>query len=54
MDYRLAIDLGTTSLGWAVYRLNNEHAPVALIRAGVRIFSDGREAAKNGGVGAPP
>lgn len=53
MDYRLAIDLGTTSLGWAVYRLNNDHAPVALIRAGVRIFSDGREAAKNGGVGAP-
>lgn len=44
MRYRLALDLGSTSLGWAMIRLNNEKqpAPVAVIKAGVRIFSDGR------------
>lgn len=40
--YRLALDLGSTSLGWAMFRLNQDHDPVALIKAGVRIFSDGR------------
>ncbi len=44
MRYRLALDLGSTSLGWAILRLNGETppAPVAVIKAGVRIFSDGR------------
>ena len=42
MRYRLALDLGSTSLGWAMIRLNAENAPVAVIKAGVRIFSDGR------------
>ncbi len=44
MRYRLALDLGSTSLGWAMIRLNTENppAPVAVIKAGVRIFSDGR------------
>lgn len=44
MRYRLALDLGSTSLGWAMIRLNqnNPPAPVAVIKAGVRIFSDGR------------
>ena len=42
MRYRLALDLGTTSLGWAMIRLNHENQPCAVIRAGVRIFSDGR------------
>lgn len=44
MRYRLALDLGSTSLGWAMVRLNagNPSAPVAVIKAGVRIFSDGR------------
>lgn len=42
--YRLALDLGTTSIGWAVLRLNNDNPPrpTAIIRAGVRIFPDGR------------
>ena len=40
--YRLALDLGSTSLGWAIFRLNEQHAPIAIIKAGVRIFSDGR------------
>ncbi len=42
MRYRLALDLGTTSLGWAMIRLTAENNPCAIIKAGVRIFSDGR------------
>jgi CRISPR-associated endonuclease Csn1 len=36
--YRLAIDLGTNSLGWAVLRLNQEDSPIEITRTGVRIF----------------
>lgn len=51
IDYRLALDLGTNSIGWCVYRLirsnadNNEAERwniSAIQRMGVRIFSDGR------------
>lgn len=42
MRYRLALDLGSTSLGWAMVRLNADNSPCAVIKAGVRIFSDGR------------
>jgi len=42
MKYRLALDLGTTSLGWAMLRLDKNNQPCAVIKAGVRIFSDGR------------
>lgn len=42
MRYRLALDLGSTSLGWAMLRLNPDNNPCAVIKAGVRIFSDGR------------
>ncbi|HZW24152.1 MAG TPA: type II CRISPR RNA-guided endonuclease Cas9 [Gallionella sp.] len=42
MRYRLALDLGSTSLGWAMVRLDKENRPCAVIKAGVRIFSDGR------------
>ena len=47
MCYRLAIDLGTTSLGWAAYRLDHEGEPTEILRTGVHIFADGRKA--NGG-----
>ena len=40
--YRLALDLGSTSLGWALFRLDTAGSPSAIIKAGVRIFSDGR------------
>lgn len=44
--YRLALDLGSTSLGWAMFRIRQDPilgtVPTALIRSGVRIFSDGR------------
>lgn len=42
MRYRLALDLGTTSIGWAMLRLDQQDRPCAVIRAGVRIFNDGR------------
>jgi CRISPR-associated endonuclease Csn1 len=43
INYRLGLDLGATSLGWCVYRLNDEGDPCGIVRAGVRIFSDGRD-----------
>lgn len=42
MRYRLALDLGSTSLGWAMVRLDARDTPCAVAKAGVRIFSDGR------------
>ena len=44
--YRLALDLGSTSLGWTMFRIRQDPhlgtIPTAIIRSGVRIFSDGR------------
>lgn len=42
MTYRLALALGSTSLGWCVLR-TEEHSPVDIIDMGVRIFPDGRD-----------
>ena len=42
MRYRLALDIGTTSIGWAMLRLDIDDQPIAVTRAGVRIFGDGR------------
>ncbi|TCS72991.1 CRISPR-associated Csn1 family endonuclease [Sulfuritortus calidifontis] len=42
MRYRLALDIGSTSIGWCLLRLDGDDKPVAIIRMGVRIFSDGR------------
>lgn len=45
MQWRLGIDLGTNSLGWAALKLapgEPEPIPVGLIDCGARIFSDGR------------
>lgn len=44
MRYRLALDLGSTSVGWAVLRIDHTDSPrpTAIIKAGSRIFSDGR------------
>lgn len=47
LPYRLALDLGTNSIGWCMLRLDMEAkpgpTPIAVIRAGVRIFGDGRD-----------
>lgn len=46
MGIRFAFDLGTNSIGWAVWRFGpggyGANTPLALLGAGVRIFSDGR------------
>jgi CRISPR-associated endonuclease Csn1 len=42
MRYRLALDIGSTSIGWCLLRLDADDKPIAIIRMGVRIFSDGR------------
>ncbi|MCL1887110.1 MAG: type II CRISPR RNA-guided endonuclease Cas9 [Betaproteobacteria bacterium] len=46
MNYRLALDLGSTSLGWCMVRLDKEGKPCAVIKAGVRIFSSGLDPEK--------
>jgi len=45
MSWRLGIDLGTNSLGWAALELGQyegAYVPIGLKDSGVRIFSDGR------------
>lgn len=39
---RLGLDLGTNSIGWALYQLADDGEPEALIGGGVLIHSDGR------------
>lgn len=40
--FRLALDVGTSSIGWWIYELA-DGKPVRTLDAGVRIFSDGRD-----------
>lgn len=42
--YRLSLDMGSSSIGWALINLNREMEPTGIIKTGVRIFSDGRTA----------
>lgn len=39
---RLGLDLGTNSIGWALYRLDGDGEPAELIDGGVLIHQDGR------------
>lgn len=41
-NLRLALDMGTNSIGWAVYKLNEKKKPINILGTGVRIFSSGR------------
>lgn len=50
MPVRFAFDLGTTSIGWAVYDLDSElwetqckGKPIGLRNLGIRLFDDGRD-----------
>ncbi|WP_303700825.1 type II CRISPR RNA-guided endonuclease Cas9 [Flexistipes sinusarabici] len=43
MNYRLSLDLGTNSIGWAIYKLNEKDKPISIINAGVRVFTDSRD-----------
>ena len=47
MDYRLGLDLGTNSLGWSIYSLDENKEVQNLENLGVRIFSDGRNPKTN-------
>lgn len=42
MRYRLALQISSSTLGWAILRIDDAGAPAAVIRAGVRLFNDGR------------
>jgi CRISPR-associated endonuclease Csn1 len=44
MDYRLAFDMGSSSIGWCLLKINKDKEPIELIDLGTRIFSDGRNA----------
>lgn len=41
--YRLGLDLGTNSIGWAAVKLGDSGEPCGLLDIGVRIFPDGRD-----------
>ena len=42
MKYRLGLDLGTNSVGWAAIKLDESGKPSGILDMGVRIFPDGR------------
>ncbi len=41
--YRLGLDLGTNSIGWAVLQSDDHGELLSIAATGVRVFSDGRE-----------
>jgi CRISPR-associated endonuclease Csn1 len=43
MRYKLGIDLGSTSLGWAIVKIDENNKPIEFLDMGVRIFPDGRD-----------
>ncbi len=43
VKYRLGIDLGTNSIGWAAVKLNADGEPYGVLDMGVRIFPSGRD-----------
>ena len=42
IKYRLGLDMGTNSIGWAAIRLDGNGEPCGILDMGVRIFPDGR------------
>ena len=42
LSYRLGLDVGTNSIGWAAVRLDKAHNPCGILDLGVRVYSDGR------------
>ncbi|MCQ2398262.1 MAG: type II CRISPR RNA-guided endonuclease Cas9, partial [Sphaerochaetaceae bacterium] len=47
MRYRMGLDMGTNSIGFAVIRIDDDNKPVEVEDMGVRIFSDGRNPKDN-------
>ena len=42
VHYRLGLDVGTNSIGWAAVELDDDDNPCGILRMGVRYFPDGR------------
>ncbi len=42
-NVRFSFDIGTNSIGWAVFQLNDKQEATSILNAGARIFSDGRD-----------
>lgn len=53
MTYRLALDVGTASLGLVALKLNDQLQPVDVEYSSVHIFSEPLLPAKSGGIGEP-
>ena len=53
MAYRLALDVGTASLGLVALPLNEQLQPVDVVYSSVNIFSEPLMPAKSGGIGEP-
>ena len=47
VKYRLGLDMGTNSIGWAVIELDADDKPCGIVNMGVRIFPDGRVPGKS-------
>lgn len=43
VGFRLGLDIGTNSIGWALLALNAQGDPANIVASGVRIFTDGRD-----------
>jgi CRISPR-associated endonuclease Csn1 len=53
MRYRLALDLGTASVGLVAYELNDDDAPVGIAYHAVRVFDEPVMPSKSSSVGEP-
>jgi CRISPR-associated endonuclease Csn1 len=42
INFRLGLDLGSTSIGWAITELDKNNEPKRIVKCGVRIVPDGR------------
>ena len=47
MDYRIGLDIGIASVGWAVLQNNSDDEPVRIVDLGVRIFGGTKESCTN-------
>lgn len=43
VEFRLGLDIGTNSIGWALLSLDAQGDPSSIAASGVRIFTDGRD-----------
>ncbi|WP_372096485.1 type II CRISPR RNA-guided endonuclease Cas9 [Tistrella mobilis] len=53
MRWRLGLDLGSGSIGWCAFLLDQQDRPMSILGAGVHIFGDGRAPARGDVRGLP-